>query len=296
MKSFNILLLFFIVIQFSCSLNADEAIEKKEDCSALKVLNNKLIRQIFSLQKKIANLTQENKELKEFKDNIIRKEEEKRREKERKEEEEKRKEKERIKEEEKVFRNLDTKIITKREEIGLLMNRLKQDKNFNNSKIDFKLLYRGSEDGKSGYDFHRKCDGIKNTISIIKADNGAIFGGYAEYAWTKNAFSWVMDDLNSFVFSLSLMKIYNSTKLHNEKYHMGEDSGPQFYGYTVSDYTGYTASQHRPFGSESQGAGPAVPENVNKHFSGFTKSYELNLGKRYYYVSEIEVFQVISKK
>jgi hypothetical protein len=293
MKSFNMILLFFIVIQFSYSLNTDETTEKKEDCSSLKVLNNKLLRQIRSLQKKIANLTQENKELKEFKDNIIRKEEEKRREKEKKEEEEKRKEKERIKEEEKIFRNLNTKIITKREEIGLLINRLKQDKNFNNSKIDFKLLYRGSEDGKSAHDFHRKCDGVKKTISIIKTDNGAIFGGYAENAWTENAFDWVMDDLNSFVFSLSLMKIYNSTKQHNQKYHMGTYSGPQFYGYTVSDYTGYTVSDHKPFGSESQVLGRN--DDINKHFSGFTQNNELNLGKSYYYISEIEVFQVINK-
>ena len=293
MKSFKILLLILIVIQFYYSLNADETNEKKEDCSSLRVLNNKLIRQIKNLQKKIANLTQENKELREFKDNIIRKEEEKRREKEKKEEEEKRKEKERIKEEEKILKNLDTKIITKREEVGLLINRLKQDKNYNNSKIDFKLLYRGTVDGKSAYDFHRKCDGIKKTISIIKTDNGAIFGGYAEYAWSKNGFGWVMDDLNSFVFSLSLMKIYNSTKLHNEKYHMGEDSGPQFYGYTVSDYTGYTVSDHRPFGSDSQGFGRY--DDVNRHFSGFTSNNELNLGKGYYYISEIEVFQVINK-
>ena len=291
MKSFTMLLLFFIVIQFSCS---DETIEKKEDCSSLKVLNNKLIRQISALQKKIANLTQENKELKEFKDNIIRKEEEKRREKQKKEEEEKRKEKERIKEEEKIFRNLDTKIITKREEIGLLITRLKQAKNFNNSKIDFKLLYRGSEDGKSAHDFHRKCDGFKNTISIIKTDNNAKFGGYAENDWSENAFGWVMDDLNSFVFSLSLMKIYNSTNLHNEKYHMGIDSGPQFYGYTVSDYSGYTVSDHKPFGSDIQGFGRY--DDINRHFSGFTSNNELNFGKGYYYISEIEVFQVIKKE
>jgi len=293
MKSFKILLLFLIVIQFSFSLNTNETVEKKEDCSSLRVLNNKLMRQIQALQKKIANLTQENKELREFKDNIIRKEEEKRREQEKKEEEEKRKEKEKIKEEEKIFKSLDTKIISKREEVGLLINRLKQDKNYNNSKIDFKLLYRGTVDGKSAQDFHRKCDGIKKTISIIKTDNGAIFGGYAENAWSKNCFSWVMDDLNSFVFSLSLMKIYNSTKLHNEKYHMGEYSGPQFYGYTVADYTGYTASQHKPFGSNSQGLGRY--DDVNRHFSGFTSNNELNLGKNYYYISEIEVFQVIDK-
>ena len=74
---------------------------------------------------------------------------------------------------------------------------------------------------------------------------------------------------------------------------MGEDSGPQFYGYTVSDYTGYTVSDHRPFGSDSQGFGRY--DDVNRHFSGFTSNNELNLGKGYYYISEIEVFQVIDK-
>ena len=195
--------------------------------------------------------------------------------------------------EEKILRNLDTKIITKREEISLLINRLKQDINFVNSKIDFKLLYRGSVDGKSAHDFHRKCDGNKNTISIIKANTGAKFGGYAEYAWVENAFDWVNDDLNSFVFSLDLLKIYNSTKDRNHKYHWGKYSGPQFYGYSVADYTGYTDSDHKPFGSEIQGF--IRYDEVNKHFSGFTKNNELNLGKSYFYIEEIEVFQVIKK-
>jgi hypothetical protein len=43
----------------------------------------------------------------------------------------------------------------------------------------FNLIYRASMDGFSTYDFHRKCDGIQNTLVIVKVKgNENIFGGY----------------------------------------------------------------------------------------------------------------------
>jgi hypothetical protein len=41
------------------------------------------------------------------------------------------------------------------------------------------LLYRGSRDGFGAVDFHSKCDGHSNTLTIIKAaESSYIFGGY----------------------------------------------------------------------------------------------------------------------
>ena len=45
-----------------------------------------------------------------------------------------------------------------------------------NSGDKFKLLYRKSEHGFDANDFHSKCDGKANTLTILKA-NGFIFGG-----------------------------------------------------------------------------------------------------------------------
>jgi hypothetical protein len=32
-------------------------------------------------------------------------------------------------------------------------------------------------------DFHSTCDGIANTLTIIKAKSGNIFGGFTEKVW-----------------------------------------------------------------------------------------------------------------
>jgi hypothetical protein len=63
----------------------------------------------------------------------------------------------------------------------------------------WKLIYRGSVDGFGAADFHRKCDGVANTLTVIKSSSGNIFGGYTNAAWdTSN--SW-KGDSGAFIFS-----------------------------------------------------------------------------------------------
>ena len=176
------------------------AFEKSQEkvCSNLTIRIKEISSANKILEEKIKNLEKENKELKEWKR--------------KKEEEKSHKEKEEKEEDDNneiiLFNKLDSKLIQTREEFNLLYRRLK--KTFKEI-TDFKLLYRGSIDGKNSSSFHQKCDGIGNTISIIRSNTNYIFGGYATNKWTENAFSWVYDDLNSFVFSFNLMKVYNST-------------------------------------------------------------------------------------
>jgi hypothetical protein len=49
-----------------------------------------------------------------------------------------------------------------------------------------RLLFRGSRDGFSSSDFHRCCDNISNTLTIILTTNGSIFGGFASAAWSSS--------------------------------------------------------------------------------------------------------------
>lgn len=62
------------------------------------------------------------------------------------------------------------------------------------------LKYRASSDGFKGTDFHSKCDGVENTLTVIKTTSGNVFGGFAEQAWNSNNVS--VTDPNSFLFSL----------------------------------------------------------------------------------------------
>ena len=64
------------------------------------------------------------------------------------------------------------------------------------------LVYRASLHGFGSKDFHDKCDGKKNTITIIKAANSSfIFGGFTTAAWDQMS-GWKRDP-DSFIFSLT---------------------------------------------------------------------------------------------
>jgi hypothetical protein len=110
-----------------------------------------------------------------------------------------------------------SKILTKPESFELLKlcEFSKKDK--------WTLLYRGSRDGFGAKDFHSKCDGHSNTLTIIKVqqitneedynynydydydslsivknDKLSIFGGFASVAWDSS--STCRADSNSFIF------------------------------------------------------------------------------------------------
>ena len=62
------------------------------------------------------------------------------------------------------------------------------------------LLYRATRDGFTGTAFHAKCDGKRNTITIIKNDLKYVFGGFASSSWDSSHI-WI-NDPNAFLFSL----------------------------------------------------------------------------------------------
>ena len=62
------------------------------------------------------------------------------------------------------------------------------------------LQYRATRDGFRGEVFHTKCDGIENTLTIIKSEHGNIFGGFVETAWN-SAKGWISSS-NAYIFSL----------------------------------------------------------------------------------------------
>ena len=67
--------------------------------------------------------------------------------------------------------------------------------------IKFKLIYKASRDGFSAENFHSKCDGFQNTLTIIKVkDSSNIFGGYTTAAWDSSNTN--KKDEHAFIFSL----------------------------------------------------------------------------------------------
>ena len=64
------------------------------------------------------------------------------------------------------------------------------------------LLYRGTRDGFGTNEFHSKCNGKSNTLTLLKAkENNFIFGGFTMVSWDSSS-GW-KSDANAFIFSLT---------------------------------------------------------------------------------------------
>ena len=174
-------------------------------------------------------------------------------------------------------REIESKIITDIEQLNLIKSGIR---NNDNKKMKFNLLFRGTRDGSKVADFHKHCDGIPNTLSIIQTTKGYIFGGYNEKKWDSS--SGCVSDPNCFIFSLDYMKIYKPKKGDTGYIHCASDHGPYF-----CDTTGMRDNY---FSSNSH-----YEQNINNHYEGGeqNKSYQLNHGEQHFYGQEVEVFQIL---
>lgn len=77
---------------------------------------------------------------------------------------------------------------------------------YNIESMKLQLIYKATKDGFDSNDFHRLCDGKKNTVVLIKSaePNSRVFGGYTTKEWDRtNKFT---SDRHAFVFSISERK------------------------------------------------------------------------------------------
>jgi hypothetical protein len=64
----------------------------------------------------------------------------------------------------------------------------------------FVLLWRGSRDGFNATDFHSRCDGHANTLTLILDTDGNIFGGFTPVEWESASCKYKCDNsLRSFL-------------------------------------------------------------------------------------------------
>jgi hypothetical protein len=105
----------------------------------------------------------------------------------------------------------------------------------------FSLLWRGSRDGFGISEFHSRCDGHSNTLTVILDTEGNIFGGFTPLEWA-SAGGWKTDEsLRSFLFTLQNPHKFPARKvaLKAEKNRMAilcrSDYGPCFRDIVVYD-------------------------------------------------------------
>ena len=171
--------------------------------------------------------------------------------------------------------NMDTMIISKLNDFKLIDNKLYQ---IFEKDVDYKLLYRASKDGDTAKVFKEKCKD-KNTLTIVNTNDNAIFGGFTRIPWDDSDKN--KDDEDAFCFSVDNKKIY-PLKKYCSAIGCDKNSGPRFnYMFMIPNRFMFKG-------------GDLYPLNIS-HYNGQTKDYELNKGKQYFTVFELEVFKIKPK-
>jgi hypothetical protein len=74
------------------------------------------------------------------------------------------------------------------------------------------LIYAGSVNGFKATDFHRCCDNQGPTLTIIKATDNKIFGGYTSLNWESSGGYNYKSDSNAYLFSVDTSQKYPVTQ------------------------------------------------------------------------------------
>ena len=152
----------------------------------------------------------------------------------------------------------------------------------NITNLSFEQLYKASCDGDNINAFHKKCDGIKNTlILIITDDYKRKFGGFTTKEWDKSN-KYKFDD-KAFLFSLDLLEFYPILdKFRNKAINCRENFYAPIFGNDLFIFDGFFTSK--------------LNKTEEKYFDysgskNIEEEYKLT-GQKYFTVTEMEVYKV----
>jgi len=115
--------------------------------------------------------------------------------------------------------------ILKLNELFLIQKGVKKKLNKNIKK--YNLLFRASIDGYGASNFHSKCDGKSNTVTLVETTTGRRFGGFTDAQWDQS--NNYKTGSNGFIFSLDYKEIYYN-KNSNYNIYSNSSYGPAFGG------------------------------------------------------------------
>jgi hypothetical protein len=147
------------------------------------------------------------------------------------------------------------------------------------------MLYRGSDDGFGGSNFHSKCDGIGNTVTVILTTTGCIFGGFTPVAWDSKG-SYKPDSTNqSFLFRIKDSR----------------NSAPRKFTLSNPSYAILCQLSYGPrFGNAAISVADCCNQNTNS-YTNLDNAYvndtgidgtQVFTGEYHFTVKEIEVFNI----
>ena len=154
------------------------------------------------------------------------------------------------------------------------------------------LLYRATRDTFNTVIFHQKCDGVKNTISIIKNNLDYVFGGYASSPW--NSSGQYINDPNAFIFTLRRNGKFECNKFMVKNANVANGTnGTSAYGPTFgAGHDIYIINNSNAnMGSYSNfGHSYSLPDNI-VYGTDIAKNF-LAGNHNQWLVTEIEVYQI----
>ena len=121
--------------------------------------------------------------------------------------------------------NIDSHIL-KIYEINLIEKGVQ--KNLKKKIIKYTLLFRASKEGYRVSNFHSKCDGKTNTVTLVETMTGRRFGGFTDAQWDQSGN--YKTGSNGFIFSLDNNEIYYNKNSNNNIY-CHSSYGPTFGGH-----------------------------------------------------------------
>jgi hypothetical protein len=162
-------------------------------------------------------------------------------------------------------------------------------------KNHFTLLWRGSRDGFTGLDFHSRCDGHANTLTVILDTTGNVFGGFTPVKWESRKYNRIVygqncfkadPSLKSFLFTLKnphkvpARRFALKAERKNQAICSIANCGPHFYDICVLDNCNANTD------SENFGFGTIYTDDTGLDGDTFFT------GSDYFQVKEIEVFEL----
>lgn len=147
------------------------------------------------------------------------------------------------------------------------------------------LIFKGSVDGMNGAAFHKKCDGMSNTVTLLRTESGHIFGGFTCIPWSCD--QKYHCDKNAFLFSLQ-SKVPLSVKDNDKN---------QVRIYRLRKGQGMNAVFHYESYGPIFGLGHDLSIfsiNDDRNSQSCTHSFDLNeefIGEMYFKAIEIEIYQ-----
>jgi hypothetical protein len=163
----------------------------------------------------------------------------------------------------------------------------------------FVLLWRGSRDGFGTRDFHGRCDGRANTLTLVLDTKGNVFGGFTPLQWEARVWNgkegdqsnvYKCDDsLKSFLFTLKnphdipARKFASKADQRHRAIGCWDNKGPYFGGAVadmrVSDGCNSSANSHTDLG------------HMYTNDTGLDEDIVFT-GSKDFQVREIEVFEI----